>query len=332
VAAIETVETPDITVDLKVISTAVPNRNEWWEETNRINYAAPLRDARYSMTGLVEYSIPALDGRWDEMEEDCRVRLTGFPAGQVISLRFRARNAVGVWSAQHVKRIYFAGVLFSRLRADVKGDRIDFGWQVYDDRFGSEFDVYRLDPGESMPGRRIAENVQADGPGMNGYVPFSVVDRDVVAGQSYLYYVNARFSLEVDGQMKDYEVQSSVVGRTAMLPIAGGIISSSAPNPFRDQTQVSVSVPPTFTEVQVDGPQGGKTGFQQRVPTNVEITVFDVAGRAVRTLYSNEVFDDVVTVTWDGTKSNSARVPTGVYFIRAIAGEVTGVRKVLLIR
>lgn len=332
VAAVETVRTPDITVDLKIISTAVPNKNKSWEEDNRINYAAPLREAKYSMTGVVEHSIPALDGMWDEIQEDARIRLTGFPAGQVISLRFRARNTVNVWSATHIKKIYFAGVMFSHLRADVREDRINFGWEIYDDRFGAAFDVYRIDPGGSMPGRLIAENVQPDGPGSNGYVPFTIVDRDVVPGQPYQYYINARFSLEIDGQVMDYDVQSSVVGRTAMLPITGGIISGSAPNPFRDQTQLSVSVPPTFTEVQVGGPQGGQTKFQQRVPTNVEIAVFDVAGRLVSTLYSDQVFDDVVTVTWDGTKSNSSRVPTGVYFIRAKAGDVTGVRKVLLIR
>ena len=114
-----------------------------------------------------------------------------------------------------------------------------------------------------------------------------------------------------------------------MLPLSDGMMSHAAPNPFNSETQFSVFVPPSFTE------QGGTTGipvYQQRVPTAVEIAVYDVVGRRVKLLYQQETLKDVVTEMWDGTSAGGEQVPSGVYFIKAAAGETTSVRKVLLIR
>jgi hypothetical protein len=335
VAEIETVDTPEITIDLKVKSTAVRNRNEFSAAPGeRIDYAAPLKGAKYSFLELDERPISPLDGTWDEIEEDVRLTLKGFPAG-MISVSFRARNAAGVWSergvARHTKKVYFAGVNFSRYKLDVEEQYIAFSWHVFNEKFGATFDVYRVELGDETPDKLIAADVRPSGPGLGGYVPYAVIDRDVVPGERYQYYVVGRFSVDIEGTPKHYEVFSETVGKTAMLPMieSGNIVSGAAPNPFRDQTKVSVTVPQTFENVQVGG---GQSGFQQRVTTDVEINVYDVVGRRVNTLYASQTFDEVITVSWNGTNSNGARVPTGVYFIRARAGEATGVRKILLIR
>ena len=60
--------------------------------------------------------------------------------------------------------------------------------------------------------------------------------------------------------------------------------------------------------------------------------MYDVAGRRVKLLVDDAVFDSVVNVKWDGTNSNGDPVPTGMYFISARVGDVTGSRKVLIIR
>jgi hypothetical protein len=333
VARTETVQTPDITIDLKVISTAVPNQNEN-QEGSRIDYAAPLGGARYSMPGWQERSISPIDGRWDEIEEDVRLRIPQITsAGQLISISFRAKNEAGVWSGSYVKKIFFVGVSYRDVGVYADSDRIRVKWNIFDERWAPKYDVYRIGPEESFPGRRIATNVAPKGPPVGGYTSYSYADTDVIPGLAYRYYVNARFTIVFDDVSRNYEARSNIVERTAMIPISDGIISRSAPNPFRDRTQLSVSVPaPQIPNVRGNTAAQGGAGLEQLNPTNVEISVFDVAGRFVKTLHSGGVYQDVVTVTWDGTKSNSELVPSGIYFIRAKAGDTVGVQKVLLLR
>jgi len=334
-AEVESVETAEVVIELDAISVPVPNRNNKQPEGSRVDYAAPLRIGKYRIVGGEERAFKPVDGRWDEMTEECTLRIVGLPAGK-IKVVFEVQNAVGYWSGEFVKEIYFMGVNYAQFRAAVEPERVCVGWNVVNERFGATFDVYRLDPGEPMPGRNIATNVLPlpSGGVVNGVTPYEFVDRDVRPGRQYRYYVVGHFTLDIGGDMKDYFSNSNVVETTAMVPIpSGSMISNAAPNPFQNETTVSVSVPPTFSEYQVDGVQGGgESSIQVRVETDFQSAVFDVAGRLVKTLLVDSVFEDIVTLKWDGTNSTGQPAPSGIYFIRTKAGDALGVRKVLLIR
>jgi catechol 1,2-dioxygenase len=71
------------------------------------------------------------------------------------------------------------------------------------------------------------------------------------------------------------------------------------PNPFRDATAIRFSL-------------------HQRGP--VELTIFDVAGRRVRTLFAEEAAVGYHTVDWDGRDDSGRRVLTGIYFCRLSVG------------
>ncbi len=75
-----------------------------------------------------------------------------------------------------------------------------------------------------------------------------------------------------------------------------------SPNPFDDETTI------TFT-----------------VPTSgrVRLSVYDVAGRRVRTLVDRLYSEGVYTSAWDGRRGNGSRVPRGVYFYRLHEPPVT---------
>ena len=60
--------------------------------------------------------------------------------------------------------------------------------------------------------------------------------------------------------------------------------------------------------------------------------MYDVAGRLVRSLYSDRVFVPVVNQPWDGTDQKGLPVPSGMYFFKAKAGTTVGTKKVLVIR
>lgn len=87
-------------------------------------------------------------------------------------------------------------------------------------------------------------------------------------------------------------------------------ILGNRPNPFNPVTSIAFSMPAT---------------------ADAELTVFDIAGRRVATLISEEVEVGRHEVVWDGTNEAGEPVASGVYFSRLMAlGEETSAKMVLL--
>lgn len=74
---------------------------------------------------------------------------------------------------------------------------------------------------------------------------------------------------------------------------------TAAPNPFRSRTELSYSLD---------------------APGRVRIDVFDVTGRLVRTLENGERAAGAHVAGWDGRDASGARMKSGVYFYRFLAG------------
>jgi hypothetical protein len=72
--------------------------------------------------------------------------------------------------------------------------------------------------------------------------------------------------------------------------------------------------------------------FTSRGRTPVEIAVYSVKGRRVRTLYGGSPGDTPLTLKWDGNNSVGARVAAGMYFVVARQGERTTAAKIILQR
>ncbi|HET7250132.1 MAG TPA: FlgD immunoglobulin-like domain containing protein [Gemmatimonadales bacterium] len=73
----------------------------------------------------------------------------------------------------------------------------------------------------------------------------------------------------------------------------------AAPNPFRVSTDVRFRLP---------------------APTDVDVVVYDLAGRDVRTLHSGRLAPGEHAVQWDGLDARGTKASPGVYFIRVRAG------------
>ncbi len=85
------------------------------------------------------------------------------------------------------------------------------------------------------------------------------------------------------------------------------------PNPFNPTTRFSVDVPRT---------------------TQIEVSVYDLLGRKITTLWNGEQTAGYHTMEWDGRNSEGFTAPTGMYFIRmtAPAEQFSAVQKVLLMK
>ncbi|HEX5132290.1 MAG TPA: T9SS type A sorting domain-containing protein [Candidatus Krumholzibacteria bacterium] len=319
----ETVSTNQFTLRFKARAGAVPNRNVAQDPGTRVDYAAPLGEVKLSLGANNGIDLDPVDGHMDEAVEEFVFPLSLPQAGQT-AVVIRARNRVGFKSGDYVKQIFFTGVSYSRVGASVKTNRIDVTWETAGEAFGAKFDVYRLDPGEDLPGTKIATHVPAAGPGTGGFVPYRYIDRGVEPGHDYRYYVDGSFTLAFEDTTREYHSPSEVVGQTAGIPIvAGELVSSISPNPSTGNITVSVQVPRTY---------GGNPRAPQRLATPVEVTVYDVRGRRIRTLREAPALDDVLTLRWDGHSDTNLLVPAGVYFLRVKAGDTRAVRKVVLIR
>jgi uncharacterized repeat protein (TIGR01451 family) len=87
----------------------------------------------------------------------------------------------------------------------------------------------------------------------------------------------------------------------------------AVPNPFSSSSQFSY-------EVLADG-------------ANVDIAVFDVAGRQIKRLASGVQPSGRHTASWDGTNDAGAKVSRGVYFVRTvITGQKAPVQRLLFVR
>jgi hypothetical protein len=89
-------------------------------------------------------------------------------------------------------------------------------------------------------------------------------------------------------------------------------LEQNAPNPFNPVTTITFAVP---------------AGAER-----VELTVYNVAGRAVRSLVEGPLEPGTQKVVWDGRDDAGRSLASGVYFARLAAGGESVVRKMTLLK
>ena len=100
-------------------------------------------------------------------------------------------------------------------------------------------------------------------------------------------------------------------GAPSAVPGAGGFAAASFPNPFNPATTIRWSLP--------------RAG-------HLELTVYDVRGRRVRTLVDDAVAAGPGEIRWDGRTTDGRAAAAGVYFYRLQADSGTLVGKMALIK
>ncbi|MBD3225489.1 MAG: T9SS type A sorting domain-containing protein [Caldithrix sp.] len=91
-------------------------------------------------------------------------------------------------------------------------------------------------------------------------------------------------------------------------------LSPNYPNPFNQQTTLRIAVP-----FYADGKKA-------------TLTVYDLLGRKVKTLFHEPLEAGVHTMSWDGYNSNQTSVSSGIYIIRFEGFQHQSARKMILIK
>jgi hypothetical protein len=86
---------------------------------------------------------------------------------------------------------------------------------------------------------------------------------------------------------------------------------SCVPNPFRDRSELRLSLP---------------------AAGSVAVRIYGVDGRLVRTLHDGPAAAGPLELTWNGRTNDGAKVPSGVYFVRATGAVPESTGRIVLIR
>lgn len=182
---------------------------------------------------------------------------------------------------------------------------------------------------------------------VDGGEPGRGVDRFSIAvydGKGNLYYAAGDYlaggNIQVDPETNDSRgsaLSHSEIERgsdakpllegeeaTRLLSTPGNLLQN-CPNPFFRFTTIRYSV---------QGSRGAEgQGRDSSAYQLINLSVYDVSGRLVRTLVDTEEKPGVYSVDWDGKADNGVDVARGVYFCRLAAGDAfTAVRKLVVLR
>jgi hypothetical protein len=94
------------------------------------------------------------------------------------------------------------------------------------------------------------------------------------------------------------------------VPASTPSFAPAAPNPFRSETVLHYTVPPS---------------------TRVTAAVYNASGTRVRGL-TDAVLSGSGSIAWDGRTQAGERAPAGVYFLQLRAGAIRDAKKVVLLR
>jgi hypothetical protein len=110
-----------------------------------------------------------------------------------------------------------------------------------------------------------------------------------------------------------YACEDAAVGEAGEGHLAGAVtyLYACRPNPFRSSATIR---------------------FHLARAERVELAIYDVAGRAVRTLIDGARPAGEQTVVWDGTTDAGERVAGGIFWMRMRAGDYLSSRRIVTLR
>ncbi|MBL8028677.1 MAG: DNRLRE domain-containing protein, partial [Fibrobacteres bacterium] len=140
---------------------------------------------------------------------------------------------------------------------------------------------------------------------------YSFADHKVALGKTYEYALEA---VDMKGKVERY------VGTVILTvdQLFGFTLEQNYPNPFNPTTVIKYSVPGKYS-----------TAKKQAVSLNV----YDIKGRLVKTLSSEDKLPGAYTVFWNGKANNGRLIASGIYFYRIdVAGRYSKIRKMVVVK
>jgi hypothetical protein len=146
-----------------------------------------------------------------------------------------------------------------------------------------------------------------------GYVPgygttteprsYSFMDESVATG-IYIYRLK---QIDFDGT---FSYSNEIVVEVDLAP-NDFALSQNYPNPFNPTTAIQFQVPKT---------------------SDIALKIYDMLGQEIKTLFAGQVEPGKYTVNWDGLNDAGAKMSSGSYIYRMIAGEFVQSKEMVLLK
>jgi C1A family cysteine protease len=195
--------------------------------------------------------------------------------------------------------------------------------------------LWEIEVGLENTGFRIAYDVSAtlkDGPGwltlVDSTAEYGLIPLDVIEygdGDTYTLdmssYPGGPFTMTLEVECEDlcgspYQID---------IPIELELATTGDDTPPVDQVRLAQNYPNPFNP-------GTTIRYELPGACHVSISVYDVAGRLIRTLIDTEKGAGIHNVFWDGADSNGSPAASGIYFYRLDAEGMIITKKMVLLR
>lgn len=133
-----------------------------------------------------------------------------------------------------------------------------------------------------------------------------IVEYQFTTAGTYPYFCRVHEAFNMNGT-----ITVDVASGVETPPVTSATLRQNHPNPFSATTEIEYTI-------------------DARAP--VTVSVFDTRGRHVVTLESADRAAGVHQVRWNGENARGNRVPAGVYYYRLQAGDLTRIKKLVLLK
>jgi hypothetical protein len=186
-------------------------------------------------------------------------------------------------------------VAFQQIFATPTDNGIAVNWTIHADEAFEGFNIYRKSEKDDYE-IRLNQN------GLIDESQRSYIDKNVQAGTAYLYSVS--FVMPDGSEMRSPPVEAAMGEFVTRL-------DQNRPNPFNPSTEIQYRI-------------GNEA--------HVNLKIFDVTGRLIRTLVDQPQEAGIYRVMWGGREGGGRLVSTGVYFYRLTAGKFSQTRRMVLLK
>ena len=149
---------------------------------------------------------------------------------------------------------------------------------------------------------------------------YAYTDVQVVPNQTYWYKL---VDVNLNGTRTEHppiSVKTTGSGSDLISEVGGGVPKAFAlyqnyPNPFNPETKIKFDVPAT-----------------DNGSSKVILTVYDLNGKKVRTLFADNLDAGHYSLKWDGTNAQGQKLNSGMYLLNLKAGNYSQTVKMIILR
>lgn len=142
-------------------------------------------------------------------------------------------------------------------------------------------------------------------------------------------------AISMGGQILTLEAEVKQDANSISFTISNILLNDRSISKVTSVGGTIAEVPETYQLLQnYPNPFNPTTTIEYRLPQNgfVELKIYDITGREVKTLVSEQQTAGSYRVVWNGTDSYGSKVSSGVYLYRISAGSFTQIKKMMLLK